>query len=142
MHRPSECAPGPTIRPTLCAALLDRQVVDWNRGDLEAFLTGYWNSPKVVFQSGGQRFDGWEAMRDRYRKRYQAEGRAMGKLAFPSLEVETLCADAALVRGAWRLTMPDGTKPGGLFTVVCRRLPEGWKIVHDHTSAEEPAKKG
>jgi ketosteroid isomerase-like protein len=124
------------------AAVLDRQVADWNRGDLDAFLTGYWNSPKVVFQSGGQRLAGWEAMRDRYRRRYQAEGRAMGKLVFSSIEIESLCADAALVRGAWRLTMADGTKPGGLFTLIFRKLPEGWKIVHDHTSAEEPAKKG
>src|SRR5271155_1139368 len=41
-------------------AVLDRQVVDWNKGDLDGFLGGYWNSPKVVFQSGGQRYDGWE----------------------------------------------------------------------------------
>ena len=63
-------------------AVLDRQVVDWNKGDLDAFLGGYWKSPKVVFQSGGQRYDGWEAMRDRYRRRYQTEGRAMGRLEF------------------------------------------------------------
>ena len=117
--------------------VLDRQVVDWNKGDLDGFLGGYWNSPKVVFQSGGQRSDGWEAMRDRYRRRYQAEGKAMGRLAFSSLEVESLGPEAMLVRGGWRLAMPDGTKPGGLFTLIFRKFPEGWKIVHDHTSAEE-----
>ncbi len=118
--------------------VLDRQVADWNRGDLDGFLAGYWNSPKVVFQSGGQRFDGWEAMRDRYRRRYQAEGRAMGHLAFSGLDVEPLGPEAALARGRWQLTMPDGSTPGGLFTVIFRKLPEGWKIVHDHTSADEP----
>ena len=117
--------------------VLDRQVADWNKGDLEGFLAGYWNSPKVVFQSGGQRYDGWEAMRDRYRRRYQAEGKAMGRLAFSSLEIEPLGPEAFLARGGWRLTMPDGAKPGGLFTVIFRKFPEGWKIVHDHTSAEE-----
>ena len=80
--------------------VLDRQVVDWNKGDLDAFLGGYWNSPKVVFQSGGQRYDGWEAMRDRYRRRYQAEGKAMGRLAFSSLEIESLGPEAMLVREA------------------------------------------
>jgi ketosteroid isomerase-like protein len=120
-------------------AVLDRQVADWNKGDLEGFLAGYWNSPKVVFQAGGQRYDGWEAMRDRYRRRYQAEGKAMGQLAFSSLEIEPLGPEAFLARGVWRLTMPDGAKPGGLFTVIFRKLPEGWKIVHDHTSAEESA---
>ena len=117
-------------------AVLDRQVIDWNKGDLDGFLKGYWNSPKVVFQSGGQRFDGWEAMRDRYRSRYQGTGRAMGHLEFIGLEIEILGPEAALARGRWRLTMPDGTKPGGLFTVIFRKLPEGWRIVHDHTSAE------
>ena len=117
-------------------AVLDRQVIDWNKGDLDGFLKGYWNSPKVVFQSGGQRFDGWEAMRDRYRSRYQGTGRAMGRLEFIGLEIEILGPEAALARGRWRLSMPDGTKPGGLFTVIFRKLPEGWRIVHDHTSAE------
>jgi len=120
-------------------AVLEHQVADWNKGDLDAFLGGYWNSPKVVVQSGGQRFDGWEAMRQRYRRRYQGKGRAMGQLEFSGLEIEPLGAEAALARGRWRLTMPDGTKPGGLFTVIFRKLPDGWKIIHDHTSADEPA---
>jgi ketosteroid isomerase-like protein len=30
--------------------------------------------------------------------------------------------------------MPDGSRPNGLFTLILRRLPAGWKIVHDHTS--------
>ncbi len=118
-------------------AVLDRQVSDWNKGDMDGFLSGYWRSPKVVFQSGGERFDGWEAMRDRYRRRYQGTGRAMGRLEFSGLEIEPLGPEAALARGRWRLLMPDGTKPGGLFTVIFRKLPEGWKIVHDHTSADE-----
>jgi beta-aspartyl-peptidase (threonine type) len=118
-------------------AVLDRQVADWNKGDLDGFLTGYWISPEVVFQSGGQRFDGWEAMRDRYRRRYQAEGRAMGRLVFSGLDIELLGPEAALARGRWQRTMPDGATPGGLFTVIFRKLPEGWKIVHDHTSADE-----
>ena len=118
-------------------AVLDSQVADWNRADLDGFLSGYWNSPKVVFQSGGQRYDGWVAMRERYQRRYQAEGRAMGRLAFSGLEVEPLGPEAVLARGRWQLVMPDGTTPGGLFTVIFRKLPEGWKIVHDHTSADE-----
>jgi ketosteroid isomerase-like protein len=118
-------------------AVLDRQVADWNKGDLDGFLAGYWNSPKVVFQSGGQRYDGWEAMRERYRRSYQAEGRAMGRLAFSGLDIEPLGPEAVLARGRWQLTMPDGTTPGGLFTVIFRKFPEGWKIVHDHTSADE-----
>jgi ketosteroid isomerase-like protein len=117
-------------------AVLNQQAADWNKGDLDGFLTGYWNSPKVVFMSGGQRFDGYEAMRDRYRRRYKAEGKAMGQLAFSELDVEPLGPESVLARGRFRLTMPDGAKPTGLFTLIVRKFPNGWKIVHDHTSAD------
>ncbi len=117
-------------------AVLDRQVGDWNRRDLDGFCEGYWHSPKLVFQSGGDKNIGWEAMRDRYRKRYQGEGREMGTLAFKDLEIEPLGAESAFARGRWELALSGGKKAGGLFTVILRKLPEGWKIVHDHTSAD------
>jgi uncharacterized protein (TIGR02246 family) len=132
----AEARPGPEEgRERAIRALLDKQVEDWNRGDLDGFCKGYWESPKLVFQAGGERSDGWEAMRARYRKRYQSEGRAMGRLAFTGVEVEVLGDDAAFARGRWKLELPDGTRPGGLFTLILRRLPQGWRIVHDHTSA-------
>lgn len=118
--------------------LLRKQAADWNRADLDAFLETYWKSPRLVFQSGGTRSEGWEAVRDRYRKRYQGEGKAMGKLEFQGIEAELLGPDAAFARGRWELTMPDGSRPGGLFTLVLRKLPEGWRIVHDHTSSDTP----
>lgn len=130
--------PGDSSSVQAVRAVLERQAADWNRGDLDGFLAGYWKSPRVVFQSAGQRYDGWEAMRDRYRRRYQAEGRAMGKLAFSGLEIEPLGPEAVLARGRWDLKMPDGSTPGGLFTLILRKFPEGWKIVHDHTSVDEP----
>jgi ketosteroid isomerase-like protein len=119
-------------------SVLERQEADWNKGDLDAFLTGYWNSPKVVFQSGGDRHEGFEAMRARYYKRYKADGKAMGRVAFSKVEIESLGPECAMVRGAWRLTLPDGSHPGGLFTLIFRKFADGWKIIHDHTSAEEP----
>ena len=115
--------------------MLDQQVADWNRKDLDAFLKGYWNDPRVVFQSGPTRSDGFEAMRKRYRDRYQGEGKEMGTLAFSGVEVIPLAADAAFVRGRWQLTLSDGQRPGGLYTLLLRKLPEGWRIVHDHTSS-------
>ncbi|WP_435018329.1 YybH family protein [Tundrisphaera sp. TA3] len=114
--------------------VLDSQVEAWNRGDLDGFLDGYWHDPGVVFQSGGDRNDGFEAMKARYVRRYKADGKAMGRVAFTGVEVLPLAADSAFVRGSWKLDLPDGGKPGGLFTLVFRRFPDGWKIVHDHTS--------
>ena len=109
----------------------------WNRHDLEGFMAGYWNSPELTFFSGAKERSGWQATMDRYRATYDSPGHEMGKLEFSGLRIEVLGADAAFVRGAWLLTMSDGKTPHGLFTLVFRKFPEGWKIVHDHTSAAE-----
>jgi len=109
----------------------------WNHHDLDTFMAGYWNSPELTFFSGGQEQHGWQATLDRYRAKYASPGHEMGKLEFANLRVEALGSDAAFVRGEWHLSMSDGKTPHGLFTLVFRRFPDGWKIVHDHTSAAE-----
>lgn len=109
----------------------------WNRHDLDTFMTGYWNSSELTFFSGAKQTSGWQATLERYRRTYQGEGREMGKLEFSELKIEPLGPDAAFVRGAWHLTMPDGKTPHGVFTLIFRNFRDGWKIVHDHTSAAE-----
>ena len=80
--------------------LLERQAEDWNRGDLDAFLDGYARGPDVVYQSGAERFDGFDAIAARYRRSYQTEGRAMGKLEFSGLDVvpATIRTEVAMAR--------------------------------------------
>jgi beta-aspartyl-peptidase (threonine type) len=116
--------------------VLQAQTEAWNRGDLEGYMEGYWKSEQLSFYGGGIPLRGWQATLERYRRRYQAEGRALGHLDFPDQEVELLGPDAALARGSYHLKMPDGSEPRGLYTVILRRLPEGWRIVHDHSSSE------
>ena len=108
------------------------QVRSWNKGDLDAFMTGYTQSEMLRFASGGQVHYGWDATLARYRDRYPDRA-AMGTLAFSELDITVLSPDAALVFGRWRLERAQDT-PGGLFTLVFRRTPAGWRIVHDHTS--------
>jgi beta-aspartyl-peptidase (threonine type) len=117
--------------------IMEKQVNAWNHHDLEAFMAGYWNSPDLTFFSGAKQTSGWQATLERYQKTYQNEGREMGKLEFSDLNIQPLGTDSAFVRGAWHLTMSDGKTPHGLFTLVFRKFPDGWKIVHDHTSAAE-----
>jgi ketosteroid isomerase-like protein len=117
--------------------VLRNQQDAWNRHDLEAFMAGYWNSPQLTFFSGATERDGWQATLDRYRAAYASPGHDMGKLDFSGLRIEILGADAAFVRGAWQLSLPDGKMPHGLFTLVFRKFSDGWKIVHDHTSVAE-----
>jgi uncharacterized protein (TIGR02246 family) len=116
--------------------VLDRQTEAWNRGDLEGYMQGYWKSADLTFYSGGTITGGWDATLARYRKRYQSEGRQMGRLDFPGETIELLGPDAAMARGRWRLVFPDGKQSSGLYTVILKRLPVGWRIVHDHSSAD------
>lgn len=117
--------------------VLVSQVEDWNHGKLEGFMQGYWHSPDLTFFSGASETRGWEPTLARYRQRYQAEGKEMGKLEFQDLKIDLLSRSSAVVTGRWQLTMADGKQPHGLFTLIFKRLPGGWKIVHDHTSAAE-----
>jgi beta-aspartyl-peptidase (threonine type) len=128
-----EAPVGPSAEDAI-RQVLDAQVAAWNRGDLEAFMAGYWASPELSFFSAGNRTQGWEATLERYRKRYQSEGQEMGRLTFSELKVDVLGPDSALVRGRWQLVRSKD-RPGGLFTLIFRRFPEGWRIVHDHTSS-------
>jgi ketosteroid isomerase-like protein len=115
--------------------VLEDQVKAWNKGDLNGFMEGYWNSPELSFFSGGKKTRGWQATLDRYRKKYQGEGKEMGKLAFKDLNITPLGPGHALVRGGWELTLTKG-RAGGLFTVIFTNTSGSWRIIHDHTSAE------
>jgi beta-aspartyl-peptidase (threonine type) len=116
--------------------LLEMQAEAWNRGDLEGFLAGYWNSPNLTFAGAGGITRGWAAVRERYRRSYPGRG-AMGRLTFSDLEITELGPAAVFVLGRWQLERAED-RPGGVFTLIVREFPEGWRIVHDHTSAFPP----
>ncbi len=128
--------PGAASAEAGIRAVLQSQVEAWNNHDLTTFMAGYWNSPDLTFFSGASETKGWQPTLERYQHKYQAEGRSMGRLIFSDLTIQTLGADAAFARGRFQLVMPDGTQPHGVFTLVFRKLPEGWRIIHDHTCAE------
>ena len=117
-------------------AVLDTQVVAWNKGDIEGFMRGYWMSKDLTFFSGGSETHGWTETLERYRKSYKGAGKQMGQLTFGDLRIEMLSTDSAFVRGTWKLTMPaDPKTPHGLFTLIFRKTPDGWRIIHDSTGA-------
>lgn len=122
---------------TAIQAVLSAQQAAWNRGDADAFLIGYWHSPELTFSGSSGVSRGWDGVLARYKKNYPDRA-AMGQLDFSDLECHFLGADAALVLGKWHLKREKGDI-GGVFTLVWQRFPEGWKIIHDHTSAVTPA---
>ena len=138
-HQPAKT--NPSAEETAVRAVLDAQVTAWNKADIDGFMAGYWKDEKLTFISGGDITRGWEPTRERYIKKYQADGKdKMGKLSFNELQVETLSPTAAIVHGRFELVRGDKTD-WGRFTLAFRKLPEGWKIIHDHTSVPPVEKK-
>lgn len=129
----------------------------WNRGDLSGFMDGYLRSADLTYTAGGVVVEGWKTLFDRYQSRYGSDRSTMGRLRFENLQITTLGADYALCIGQWFLQPPDPSVPpvaaptppsgeppararlmDGVFSLVWQRTPEGWKILHDHSSARTP----
>ena len=114
-------------------AVLDAQVAAWNRGDIDAFMDGYRRGPDTTFVSGGTVTRGWQTVLDRYKKSYDSREK-MGTLTFSEIEIKPLDRETVIAVGRWQLARASDT-PNGRFTLIFRRTPEGWRIVHDHTSS-------
>jgi len=114
-------------------AVLAAQSAAWNRGDIEGYMAGYWRSPNTVFVSGDSITRGWQTVLERYKKHYDSRDK-MGTLTFSGLDINSLTKDTALVTGRWHLQRAKD-EPHGMFTLIFRHTRDGWKIIHDHTSA-------
>jgi beta-aspartyl-peptidase (threonine type) len=127
-------ATGATAQSDAEAAIrkvMNDQAAAWNRGDVDEFMKGYWNSEKLVFVSTGVT-RGWQPTLERYKKTYDTREK-MGTLTFSDLEITPLSNDAAVVLGSWSLARTNDN-PKGKFTLIFRKFKDGWKITHDHTS--------
>ncbi len=129
------CAPLLFAQDDAIRALLASSQTAWNRGDLVAFASYYEDSPDTTFIGNEVVRGGTQAILDRYRRRYPNR-EAMGILTFSEVEVRTLAPGVALTTGKYELkrTAAGGGGASGRFTLILRRTPAGWKIIHDHTS--------
>ena len=121
-------------------ALLKEQSDAWNRGDLDGFMAGYWDSPDLEFVSGTTTTKGYQPVKDRYFKRYKAEGKEMGTLTFSDIRVTVLGEGEAKATGKWKVAMSKELPSGG-FTQQLRKFENGWKIVTDVTTSDELPKQ-
>jgi ketosteroid isomerase-like protein len=114
-------------------AMLDAQVAGWNSGDVTRYMEFYVKSDRLRFASNGTVTYGWRATLERYQKGYPDKS-AMGSLTCTYHDIDVVAPDTAIVFGKWQLQRGDD-KPWGLFTLVVRKTPEGWRITADHTSS-------
>ena len=114
-------------------AVIQAQQEAWNRGDIDGFMNGYARSKSTIFVAEDTVTRGWQTVRDRYKKKYSDRAK-MGALKFSDLEITPLGADSAVALGRWKLKRTKD-QPHGRFTLIFRKTADGWRIVHDHTSA-------
>ena len=129
------CAPFLLAQNTEIQTVLKDSEAAWNRGDLAAFASYYEDSPETTFIGREVVRGGTKAMLERYRRAYPTR-EAMGTLTFSEIGVRPLAEGLALATGKFALkrTAAGGGDTSGRFTLVLRRTPAGWKIIHDHTS--------
>jgi uncharacterized protein (TIGR02246 family) len=115
-------------------ALLDKQAADWNRGDIDAFATGYKDSPDILFM-GSPIDKGYAAMVARYHKAFPTREK-MGTLTFSEVEVQPLDERFATVTGRFHLerTSAGGGNADGYYLLVMEKTVGGWKAIRDATT--------
>ena len=117
------------------AAQLDRAAGDWNRGDLDAFVSDYARESTTTFVDGRRARHGFDFIRSNYAPRF-APGARRDSLHFEEVSVRSLSPTLALVTARYILQRRDAVTASGPFTLVMERRPEGWKILHDHSSSD------
>lgn len=121
-------------------AVMAAQAAAWNRADVPAFMQAYEDSPDTTFIGSAVR-KGYQPILERYRASY-ANPAQMGVLTFSNLEVRLLpsscgAVEYALVTGNFHLERTQkgsATKDDGIFSLMWRKTPQGWKIILDHSS--------
>lgn len=114
---------------------LDRSADDWNRGDLDAFVSDYARDTATTFVDHGRAQHGFEFIRSRYAPRF-ASGAARDSLRFEAVEARPLGGQYALVTARYILFRGGRTTASGPFTLVLEYRRDGWKIIHDHSSGD------
>ncbi len=114
--------------------LLDQQAADWNRGDVQAFMKGYEDSPDTTFVGQSVEY-GYAKILGRYKRLY-ATPAAMGKLTFLHLAIRLLDSRYAIATGNFHLERnpTGGGNADGIFSLLLRKDSLGWKIILDHSN--------
>ncbi|MDE1191362.1 MAG: nuclear transport factor 2 family protein [Arachidicoccus sp.] len=104
----------------------------WNKGDVDAFMQGYWENDSLQF-AGKEIVYGWQNTLERYKKSYPTK-QTMGELEFSDIKIDLLSNTSAFVIGAWKITHDDKSTIGGHYTLLFKKINGKWLIVVDHTS--------
>ncbi len=111
--------------------VMNMQETNWNNGNIDKFMEGYWKSDSLMFIGKNGIKYGWKTTLDNYKKSYPDKA-AMGKLEFNILKLE-VNGTTAYMLGKWKLTR-ESDNPNGYFTLYWKKIKGNWVIITDHTS--------
>jgi uncharacterized protein (TIGR02246 family) len=120
---------------SIVTSQLDRAAADWNRGDLDAFVSDYAPESTTTFVDGRRARHGFDFIRRNYAPRFAPRARR-DSLHFEEVETRPLGDRFALVTARYVLARAGTVTASGPFTLVMENRPEGWKIIHDHSSSD------
>lgn len=110
---------------------MQAQELAWNKGDIEGFMSYYWNNDSLMFIGKNGITYGWKNTYENYKKSYPTQ-LDMGNLTFDIVKIEQLNKTTMHIIGKWQL---EKVKPsGGYFSLIWKKMNGKWFIVSDHTS--------
>ena len=131
--------PGPIMDPGRLTPDFEiqftRSADAWTRGDLEAFMRDYAPGDLPTYVNRGHLVRGYDAIRGLYAGRF-APGAERDSLRFEEFQVRSISDHQALLFGRYILYRNGNTTASGPFTLLMERMPEGWRILHDHSSRD------
>jgi ketosteroid isomerase-like protein len=112
--------------------LLTTQRDAWNRGDVAAFMKGYWENDSLMFIGKSGVTYGYKNTLENYKKNYP-DTVAMGQLSFEFISIKKLSDKYYRVVGKWFLKRSIGDI-GGHYTLLLQKINGEWVIIEDHSS--------
>jgi hypothetical protein len=114
-------------------AILDRQTIAWNNGNLDTFMEGYLHSDSLIFVGKNGVKYGYSTTLTNYKRNYPDKA-TMGNLKFDILKVNKLTKNHYFVIGHWHLERKEKGDLDGHYSLIFQKIKNVWVIISDHSS--------
>lgn len=112
--------------------MLAAQVTEWNKGNIDGYMKGYWENDSLLFIGKNGPTYGFIPTLERYKKSYP-DAAHMGILTSTIISIQKLSSDYYFVVGKWHLEREMGDASGS-YTLLIRKWKGEWVIIADHSS--------
>ena len=112
-------------------AAMNEAAMQWNKGDLDAYMALYDPQATMMLSSGRV---GLDSIRGLYVKYYFVGGHPKQELTYDTYQLTMLGRNYALLTGRFILKATEKyPERKGTFSLTMVKRRDGWKILHDHS---------